>query len=73
MCCLVKKGLVKQKRKAKFQKTTLTISKRANLSTGLLLPAMQEVQESIDDVLSRTDLSKDEKEKRSAFSCSTDA
>ena len=34
---------------------------------------MQEVQESIDDVLSRTDLSKDEKEKRSAVSCSTDA
>ena len=34
---------------------------------------MQEVQESIDDVLSRTDLSKDEKAKRSAFSCSTDA
>ena len=34
---------------------------------------MQEVQESIDDVLSRTDLSKDEKEKRSAVSCSTHA
>ena len=43
---------------------TLTVSEQQNLSTGPLLPAMQEVQDRMDNALSRTDLSNDEKAKR---------
>ena len=47
-----------------ISKELLRYLKQHNLSTGPLLPAMEEVQESMDDILSRTDLSNDEKAKR---------
>ena len=47
-----------------ISKELLRYLKQQNLSTGPLLPAMEEVQESMDDILSRTDLSNDEKAKR---------
>ena len=65
-------GFSQAETQGKISKQLLRYLKEQNLSTGLLLPAMQEVQESIDDVLSQTDLSKDEKAERSAFSCRTD-
>ena len=47
-----------------ISKELLRYLKQQNLSTGALLPAMEEVQESMDDILSRNDLSNDEKAKR---------
>ena len=47
-----------------ISKELLRYLKQHNLSTGPLLPAMEEVQESMDDILSRNDLSNDEKAKR---------
>ena len=67
-----KEGFSQAETQGKISKQLLRYLKEQNLSTGLLLPAMQEVKESIDDVLSRTDLSKDQKAKRSALSWRTD-
>ena len=68
-----KEGFSQAETQGKISKQLLRYLKEQNLLTGLLLPAMQEVKESIHDVLSRTDLSKDEKAKRSAFSWRTDS
>ena len=68
-----KEGFSQAETQGKISKQLLRYLKEQNLSTGLLLPAMQEVKESIDDVLSRTDLSKDQKAKRSALSWRTDS
>ena len=47
-----------------ISKELLRYLKQQNLSTGPLLPAMEEIQDSMDDILSRTDLRNDEKAKR---------
>ena len=46
--------------------------KQQTLSPVPLLPAMQEIQGNMDDVLSGNDLRDDEKDKRLTFSCKTD-
>ena len=54
-------GFSQAEMQGKISKEIVRYLKEQNLSTGPLLPAMQEVQESIDYVLSRTDLSNDVK------------
>ena len=57
-------GFAQAETQGKISKEIVRYLKQQNLSTGPLLPAMQEVQESIDDVLSRSDLSNDVKAER---------